>query len=186
MMAWLFAVFQYKNEAILNEARDLKKRREMDLWQWVAILWNFLPKGCCVHKNTMWIQSKIRQVLRRGICWGLPNRQTTPGFEIPQAEKSWKVEQYYEESILYFWFSAYSSLGIRLQTLFLGFVCLKVHQSTGDETWQTFSHIFLNSEEFRKIQGREDTSLQVLSMPHCSRDTLGVPRIFDLCFITGV
>lgn len=80
MMAWLFAVFQYKNEGILNEARDLKKRREMVLWQWVAILWNFLPKGCCVHKNTMWIQSKIRQVLRRGICWGLPNRQTTPGF----------------------------------------------------------------------------------------------------------
>lgn len=158
----------------------------MVLWQWVAVLWSSLPKGCCVHKNSMWIQSKIRQVLRRGICWGYQTDKPHQDLEIPQAEKSWKMEQYDEESILYFWLPAYSSLGICLQTLFLGFVCLKVHQLTGDEAWQTFSHIFLYWEEFREIQGREDTSLQVLSMPHCSRDTLGVPRIFDLCFITGV
>jgi len=54
--------------------------------------------------------------------------------EIPQAEKSWKMEQYDERSILNFWLPASSSLGICLQTVFLGFTCLKVHQPAGGET----------------------------------------------------
>lgn len=54
--------------------------------------------------------------------------------EIPQPENSWKMEHYDEGSILYFWLSASSSLGICLQTLVLGFASLKVHQPIGDET----------------------------------------------------
>jgi len=68
MMAWLFAVFQYKNEGSLDEVRDLKETKGGGTLRVGSSSVKFLAKGCCVHKKSMWIQSKIRQVLRRNIC----------------------------------------------------------------------------------------------------------------------
>lgn len=68
MMAWLFAIFQYKNEGTSNEARDLKETKRGGSLTVRSSSVKFLAKGCCVCKNSVWIQSKIRQVLRTDIC----------------------------------------------------------------------------------------------------------------------
>lgn len=62
MMAW-FAVFQYKNEGTSNEARDLKETKGGGSQTVGSSSVKFLVKGCHVHKKSMWIQSKTRQVL---------------------------------------------------------------------------------------------------------------------------
>lgn len=63
MMVW-FAVFQYKNEGTSNEARDLKETKGGGSQTVGSSSVKFLVKGCHVHKKSMWIQSKTRQVLR--------------------------------------------------------------------------------------------------------------------------
>lgn len=56
---------------------------------------------------------------------------------------------------------------------------------TGDKTWEVFSHILLHSEGFGEIQGREEPSLQVLDMLHCSREAFDIPRVLDLHMTAG-
>lgn len=53
MMARLFAVFQYKNEGTLSEARGLKETKGGGSLTAGSSSVKFLAKGCCVHKDSM-------------------------------------------------------------------------------------------------------------------------------------
>lgn len=148
IMAWLFAVFQYKNEGTSDESRGLKETKGGGSLTVGSSSVKFLAKGCCVHMKSMWIQRSGKYLVETPVG-GYQTDKSHQSPEIPQAEKSWKMEQYDEWSILYFWLSASSSLDICLQTLFLGFACLNVHQPTGDETWD----LLTCSSSFRRVQG---------------------------------
>lgn len=122
MTAWLFAVFQYKNEGTSSEARGLKETKGSGSLTVGSSSVKFLAKGCCVHKESMWFSQRSGKYLEETSVGCYQTDKPHQALEIPQAEKSWEmIEQYDEGSILYFWLSASSSLGICLQTLFLGF-----------------------------------------------------------------
>lgn len=186
MMARLFAVFQYKNEGTSREARGLKETKGGGSLTAGSSSVKFLAKGCCVYKDSMWFSQRSGKYLEETSVGCYQTDKPHQALEIPQAEKSWEINRT-------IWWGKYP-IFLAVCFLFLRHLlantvswvsCLKVPQPTGDKTWEIFSHILLHSEGFREIQGKEEPSLQVLDMLHCSREALDIARILDLHVTAG-
>lgn len=113
-------------------------------------------------------------MLRRDICWGLPNRKTTPSSGILILKRAERFKNMMEGGCHIFG----CTLPLPWQLLAYSGPWVWLFRSASAHCWWNTKD-FLKPSPFRQLQqhpGQEEPSLQVLKVAHCSWEALGYPE----------